>query len=558
MRRRFGVATTALLCLAALTTTASADIIFLKDGRKLEGETKWTPKGLEIRMKHGTVLVKKDQVIRVETTEMPRQEYERRLGELQPTDLEGVVELARFCIKSKFLKEARKLLLRVIDETEFVVQDPVDGEEPPNEEKRLEAQRVRLTAEDGLGQLDFHFVEGKWLPPEEFYPARGYTKKRGKWIKPKPKPPVVPKSEDKEPIGETATKDEPKPEDGSTVTLDPGALSGRVTFLLDVSGSMSIGGRFELAREKMFSLVEKLPEAVEFDVILFSHRQESLFGDDFLKASERVRGRIREHMRKKEVRLDSYTDIAIAMWVAFKRKSRAIILFTDGIATKGFTDPQKMITQVMRKREKAGDPPLFVFGVLEGEFMDKKVENKDAAKAFLRTLAEKNGGAYSELTNTDLVSPLARPGNLKTRAPEISVRYYKTRKKITSIRLGAKGFFPAFHMLVEDPALATGQFQIQEYPLDLKLHVESYDARGNQVDSPTEIPYERKGTNVFSTHYLRVTGPVDNQEDHGSHKDKRVYIKAFTGGNLQVVYTRAGQKFSMGVTIQSARPGVGD
>ena len=69
------------------------------------------------------------------------------------------------------------------------------------------------------------------------------------------------------------------------------------------------------------------------------------------------------------------------------------------------------------------------------------------------------------------------------------------------------------------------------------------------MDQPTEMPVERNGARVYSSKYLRVTGPKDNQEDHGSHLDKRVYLKAFSGGILKVIYTRGGETFEKGLKI---------
>ena len=61
-----------------------------------------------------------------------------------------------------------------------------------------------------------------------------------------------------------------------------------------------------------------------------------------------------------------------------------------------------------------------------------------------------------------------------------------------------------------------------------------------------------RSTNVvWSTKYLRVTGPIDNQERHGSHLDKRVYLKALTGGYLRIIYDRSGQRFEKTVLIRS-------
>lgn len=370
------------------------------------------------------------------------------------------------------------------------------------------------------------------------------------------------------------------PDSGTTVrpttpgpgsTIDPTKLSGQVLFLLDISGSMAIGERYPLAERWLKELVQKLAPDVRFNVLLFSDKTSLLFGREYLPASARVKKRLATYLKrrmKKGIDRTRFTDLHQAMKLALDHVgTKTVIVLSDGVPTAGkIKNPETLLSWIEGYRTradavgKAKTPPrIHVRSLLGGHAKRSQAgEDKEAARTFLRLLAQKSGGSYGEVTGKlKLDSPFKRPG--KPRGPEIQVQYYKSRQVIHSIRLAAKGFYPAFHLRVIDPALAHGDYRIREYPLDLKLVVESWDRGGEiEVDSPTAIPLARNGTSVWSTKYLRVTGPIDNQEAHGSHLDKRVYLKAFTGGYLKIKYTREGRTFQKVVKISSTDPNEGD
>lgn len=353
-------------------------------------------------------------------------------------------------------------------------------------------------------------------------------------------------------------------------SFNPRKVEGKILFLLDVSGSMAIGERYPLAERELRRMVKDLPENVKFNVALFHSKSALLFGKEYLPASERVKKRLAKYLKnrmRKGIPRDRYTDLhqVLKLALAGHIATKTIVLFTDGIATTGLRSPEAVLASVKQMRGRIQDkkikPRLFVRGVMVGAMNRKSAEDKRAARTFLSLLATQNGGGFAEVTGRiKLKAPLLK--HVKKRSPEIIVQMYKSRSKIKSIRLAAKGFYPAFHLKVVDPMLAHGDFQIREYPAQLKVWVESWDRGGElQVDSPTEIPIRRtgrQGTILLSTKYLRVTGPVDNQEDHGSHVDKRVYLKAFTGGYLKIKYEREGRIFQKVVKISSTDPTEGD
>lgn len=162
--------------LALAAPTALADTVILRDGRKLQGEVTWSDdkKKLEVKTRLGSIVVDAGDVVRVIIEETPEQELLRRRAALAPGDLAGRVALAEFCVDNRLERDAAALLLEVLA--------PGDDEDP--EAPAPEAVAARRAAAGLLAaRLDYHLVDGRWVPPEEYYPARGFVRHRGRWVR---------------------------------------------------------------------------------------------------------------------------------------------------------------------------------------------------------------------------------------------------------------------------------------------------------------------------------------------------------------------------------------
>lgn len=149
-----------LLLLVSLGFTANADVVHLRDGRVLEGETEWTESGdLRIRLAQGELIVPKADVREVIERKTPAEELAQRRKQLDPQDVDGVLALSAYARDHGLDGEARSLLLYAA---------------------ALAPERAEVKA--GLEALDFHFEQGRWVPPEEWYPQNGYVRWRGGWI----------------------------------------------------------------------------------------------------------------------------------------------------------------------------------------------------------------------------------------------------------------------------------------------------------------------------------------------------------------------------------------
>lgn len=183
------LACTVVLVLSA-TSAALADVVHLRDGRKLQGEATWSADGerLEVKTRHGSVVVDRADVVRVEAVETPEQELTRRRAALAADDMAGRVALAEFCLERRLERDAVALLFEAL-----AGEPPAGGQadrqpdrqpDPAADEARRVARRAARAAGGLLAtRLDYHLVDGEWLAPDEYYPARGFVRYRGRWVR---------------------------------------------------------------------------------------------------------------------------------------------------------------------------------------------------------------------------------------------------------------------------------------------------------------------------------------------------------------------------------------
>ena len=97
-----------LVLLLTLPLVASADVVHLKDGGTVSGETERTPAGIRVQQGLGTVLIPHDQVLRVEELETPRQVYGRRKKLLAP-GAQVIVDYVHFLRDGEPVKVTRTM-----------------------------------------------------------------------------------------------------------------------------------------------------------------------------------------------------------------------------------------------------------------------------------------------------------------------------------------------------------------------------------------------------------------------------------------------------------------
>jgi hypothetical protein len=145
-------------CVLALgTVTLHADEVFLKGGGRVSGRVlSRTDTSIEIDVGAGRVTVPMSSVLRIEERRSALDEYHERAERLRPGDVPGWTDLARWAAAQQLTTQARQAWLRV-----------------------LEVAPADAAANTALGRV---LVDGRWLPEEDAYRARGYVRFEGRWI----------------------------------------------------------------------------------------------------------------------------------------------------------------------------------------------------------------------------------------------------------------------------------------------------------------------------------------------------------------------------------------
>lgn len=97
-----------------LGSTAWADIVHLKNGRTLRGDVTYEDDSLVITTRFGSVILRRDEVLRVEHEATPQEQYREKAKAVAPDDVEGHYRLALWCeeqgLKEQAAREARAAL----------------------------------------------------------------------------------------------------------------------------------------------------------------------------------------------------------------------------------------------------------------------------------------------------------------------------------------------------------------------------------------------------------------------------------------------------------------
>lgn len=140
-------------------SASSADLIHLSDGRTLHGSL-GEERGdeVQIRLKQGSVWLKRAEIRRIETLDDLRKEYVRRRAALGVKDAAGHFALAEWCVEGDLVDEAK---------AEW--------------EATVAADPAHEAAHRALGHVQ---TGGEWLTPEEARLRLGLVQRDGEWVTP--------------------------------------------------------------------------------------------------------------------------------------------------------------------------------------------------------------------------------------------------------------------------------------------------------------------------------------------------------------------------------------
>ena len=152
--RRLSILTVLLLAGGA----ARADVVYLKNGKSIEGRVTVEGEKVTVELPCGTVSFQKSNVVRIERRESSVEAYEKKYRELPAGDAAARVALAAWCRKEGMGPRAEALLREVLE---------LDAD-------NAEARRL----------LGFVQHEGRWVTPEDRNRQIGLVEFEGQWHKP--------------------------------------------------------------------------------------------------------------------------------------------------------------------------------------------------------------------------------------------------------------------------------------------------------------------------------------------------------------------------------------
>jgi len=156
----------AILVVALFAAPLAADEVYLKGGGQISGEiVERTEQTVTVDIGGGTLTVRMSQVVNIEESVSPLQEYRARAAQLSPDDASGWRELARWAGDRALATQAREAWSQV------VAIAPDDAE-----------------ANGALGRVA---LNGVWVTEEESYRARGYVEFEGEWMTPAEKQSIL-------------------------------------------------------------------------------------------------------------------------------------------------------------------------------------------------------------------------------------------------------------------------------------------------------------------------------------------------------------------------------
>jgi hypothetical protein len=153
-----------LLVAAALCAPAGADVVYLKNGNRVEGEVSpgTKPGSIKVALDKGLEIeFAKEDIREVEKKKSPAKEFDEKLAALPPDDVDALLELADW---------ARERKLRSKEETVYKKVLEIDPDDPV-------ARR----------EMGFVVFKNRWVKESELKSKHGLVQFRGDWVTPEEK-----------------------------------------------------------------------------------------------------------------------------------------------------------------------------------------------------------------------------------------------------------------------------------------------------------------------------------------------------------------------------------
>lgn len=360
-------------------------------------------------------------------------------------------------------------------------------------------------------------------------------------------PPPAPKKGKKTPRTRVRPKAQPRSKTGKPTQIPRSSKRGeRVLFLVDHSGSMAIGKRWDQAVQQTVRMVKRLRKTALFDVVLFHDGATSLFSKNtWMKRNQVIPKRTGERLRKRPPNLRAGTNLTRAVRLALARNPDRLVVLTDGIVTRGGPDTAERAMEHLAKAASQGVRVSFI-ACQDGRFHAAKVEDLPAARKALETFARVGKGVFlplPDLTRTTKLPSTFRPlAGSPAALPKLEIELLQadSKKRIVAKELRP---YPTFRVRVLDPEFLRGKpLDVWEYGGSVWFEVIVRE-QGLILSRARALRLHRDGKHLVSDLIVRLVGGLDKSSPADRRAKRYKLVQAVPGATVDIVYHRGSKKF---------------
>ena len=202
----------------------------------------------------------------------------------------------------------------------------------------------------------------------------------------------------------------------------------RLTFVIDVSGSMAMESRLGLVKRSLEVLIRELRPDDRIAIVVYGTNGRKLLDPTPAAQKDRILGVIHDLQTEGSTNLEDGLDIGydLAAKCFDPEATNRVVVCTDGVANNGVTDPKILLENVKGKASKGIWLSVFGFG------MDNY--NDD----LMMTLADKGNGNYAYIDSFEEAKKIftgKRSGLFEVAAADAKAQVEFNPKSVVSYRL---------------------------------------------------------------------------------------------------------------------------
>jgi hypothetical protein len=176
------------LLFVCFCSTLSADVITLKDGRKVEGEiVSQDSTKVTIKTKYGPVEFLMSDVAEIERKKTTDQIYKEMVDKTNPKDPKQLMELVKWCKKNKKSSQAKRHLKQIVsldsnheEAREMLGYVKFEGRWVTKKQLNKLQEKASDAEKEAKGLVKY---KGEWLPKEDVEKLKkGLVQHEGKWV----------------------------------------------------------------------------------------------------------------------------------------------------------------------------------------------------------------------------------------------------------------------------------------------------------------------------------------------------------------------------------------